>query len=481
MSSTPINRPKIFAWIAAAIIFFAALTIVEVRAWPTDLVMGDYRAFYCGARVAFDRQNPYERTPLAACESAPTRKPLYRTSPGQILPAPIPGYVAAALIPLAILPFEYSALIWTLLLIAAGFTALGILVRLGAGTFPVLLIVFAIPLFSNSFAVGELPPLALLGVSLVALALAGEKTRWLVPGLALAMVEPQVGICVAAALCALRRTYWPYVAATLLGLAVVSVATVGFSANVQYVRDVLPAHLYAELPGIQQYSLSWALDRLGFMPTVSLALGKLWYVAMIVAAVTLARAPIARRSPEFVPFAAAAFAVTLGPFVHLDHIALALPAALWLASRAKRPSFVLVAAIVALGIPMLYILGTPWLILPVPLIAAWIGNHYGRSRDAGLRTAAVATVLLVAIEALAVHTGTGLHVLGSAQPVSVGTQDEWARFIRQHEVMTAWSFWIVKLPTWYGVLATFAACLLSIRPQGQTPIEVRHPQAGRSN
>ncbi len=461
-------------------LFLAVVSIVAIRILPSNYVMGDYRAFYCGARVTLERSNLYDATPLAACESSPTHKPLFHTPSGEVLPAPIPGYLVAALLPFAALPFEWSALLWAVVLVASGIASLVLLRRLRVGSFPVLLVAFSVPLFGISLPVGELPFFALLGVSIVAVALVENRPLLIVPGLALTMVEPQVGIALAAALCALRRSNWPIVVATFAGLAIVSLVTIGSAQNLQYVRDVLPAHLYAELPGVQQYSLSWIFDSLGATSAVSLAFGKLWYAMMLVAAIAVARTAQARRSPEFAVFAAAAFAVSLGPFVHLDHIVLALPAALWLASRAERAPLAIVASIVAFALPLLYIMATPVLILTVPLIAGWIATFYGRSSDVGLRCAGVATLIVVAVEILAVHTGTGLHAIANARTLPIAAQEQWAQYIRQHEVMSAWSIWIIKLPTWFAVAATLIACVSS-RPRAQTAFAAASPKEERSN
>ena len=454
-----------FRWIASLALFAAALVIVAARAWPGGNVMGDYRAFYCAARVTAHGGSPYDAAPVAACEAERAPAPLFTARNGQLVPAPVPGYLVAALIPFALLPFAVSATLWVALTACAGLVALRFLAATRIGSFYVLLVAFAVPLFGISVFVGELPPFALLGVALAAYALAEQRRRWLVPALALTMVEPQVGIAVAAAVCAVAPRLWKEVAFTFAALAAIALTALGVAANVHYVVHVLPAHVYAELPRVEQFSLSWILDRFGVPAVAAITAGKLWYAAMLVAAVVVARSPIAKRSAEFAVYAAAALAVVLGPFVHLDHIVLALPAALWLVSRAEKASLGVVAAAIALALPLLTIMGTPLLILIVPLVAAWIAAYYTRSRDVGLRAAAIATVLVVAAEVLAVRTGTGARAIVAAQTMPVAAQDRWARYVRENDVMTGWSIWAIKLPTWYALAATSLAIGFSIRPR----------------
>ncbi|MEO6912820.1 MAG: hypothetical protein ABI182_02210, partial [Candidatus Baltobacteraceae bacterium] len=191
-------------------------------------------------------------------------------------------------------------------------------------------------------------------------------------------------------------------------------------------------------------------------------LGRLWYIAMLGAAIVVARGRIARRAPEFAVLAAGAFAVTLGPFVHLDHIALAIPAGLWLASHSKRPSIALVMIVVALAIPLLYVLAWSALIVVVAPVTFWAGSYYLRNRDAGLRPAAIVVLAIVAIELIVVRTGTGqvLAAIHSTIPVAV-SEHTWGSYIRANNVMSGWSLWLVKLPTWYGLVGCLVASLVS--------------------
>src|SRR5579883_636545 len=68
----------------------------------TGFWMGDFRAFYCAARVAAHRADPYLTEPLRSCEVAIGTTPFFRKNPGVTIPAPLPGYAIAALMPLGV-------------------------------------------------------------------------------------------------------------------------------------------------------------------------------------------------------------------------------------------------------------------------------------------------------------------------------------------------------------------------------------------
>jgi hypothetical protein len=423
--------------------------------------MGDYRAFYCAGRLALQRVSPYDAASLASCESSAVPAPLFRTKPGEVLPAPLPGYLVAVFMPLAMLPFALSALVWfCLLLVAIGYSIF-LLSRLGTGPPWILVIVLAIPVCAISLPTGELPPVALLGIAVLATAVRFER-RWLVMlGIALAMSEPQVGVAAAVAVCALRRAYWFPVAVTAAALVLISFGAIGLRANLAYFQDVLPAHMLADLPNVQEFSLSWALDGAGLPAAVAIGAGRLWYAAMLGLAFCAGRSQRAKSAPQFAVFAAGAFAVALGPYVHLDHIALAIPVAAWLAYGATRFRIALTAIVVMLAVPLLYVLSAPLLIVVIPCAVGLIAAVYCRSNDIGLRMAAAVTIAVVAVEIIVVRTGTGQHVYAVNHGATILAQDFWARFVRSHNVMTAWSIWLVKLPTWCGVLGSAAASGIS--------------------
>lgn len=454
------------ALIVAAIGFYAP-AFSNGHGWAMD----DFKTFYCSGRVLLERQDPYRAGPLAACEAQPAPRPIFVAKPGFVLPAPLPGYTIAGFALIARLPFMAALALWLLLLAAATVAAIVVLSRLtGANAWDVAA-AFSIALIAISFAVGELVPIALFGVALVAWAVSRERVTPWTPvlaacGVALAFCEPQVGAAVAIA-CALRS--WRFALSAALAVATlccISVLAIGVPGNVAYVRDVLPAHVSAELPAYFQFSLSWMLDRLGVVPGTALALGRLQWIAMLAVTALFARSRFASRHPEIGVLAAPAFAVAGGPFLHLDHIALALPAAIWLVAKAPRPSWWRTATVVALAVPLLHLLIlVRWLpmaaVLAFIVVACgWLGGAFGRSATAGLGSALAASVVVAIVMAALVAGGFGFASAQPAQSVASSmSQAPWAHFVATHYVMTAWPIWLVKAPTWLGLAATAAALI----------------------
>ncbi len=452
----PVRAPAAIALVLVALALSGA-PVVHGR-----FAMGDFKAFYCSAQVILEREDPYAAAPMARCEAAKAPAPLIVTKSGEIIPAPLPGYVIAAFVPLALLPFAVASMLWFLILVAATILAIALLAKLDMGDPWSITIALAIVVVALCFPVGELPPIALLGIALAAWSAKNDRPVLLGIGVALAFCEPQIGAAAALGAIALQRRFALPAILAVVVLGIVSLAAIGISGNLEYVRVVLPAHLISELPSVLQYSLSWVLYRLGMAVGPALLLGRLSWIGMLGVTIWFARSAFARRHPESVLLAAPAFSVVGGPFLHLDHVALAIPAALWLASA--KPSWLRTTAIVALAVPLLYVFSILRMFALLPFVAAWLGSTYGGGAIAGLRTAlgAIAVAAVVAVATIA--TGTGAMVVSSVQPLSSALpQASWAQFVGAHFVMTSWTIWLVKAPVWIGIVATAAQLVAAAR------------------
>lgn len=415
--------------------------------------MGDFKSFYCSARVLLEREDPYATAPLSRCESEDAPAPLFVTKPGEVLPAPLPGYVVAAFVPFALVPFAVACAVWLLLSIAAIAAGAILFERAGIAGAWTVAVGLALLFAADCLPVGELPPIAFAGV---ALAVWGTRERrsWPIAfGVALAFTEPQIGIALFVAACAVgRSTAFPALGAVVV-LAVVSLLTMGVAGNLEYVRVVLPAHLLSELPSVLQYSLSWMLYRIGLSASSAILAGRLCWVLMLCVTVAFARTAFARARPEIALLAAPAFAVVGGPFLHLDHIALAVPAALWLARQ--HPSPLRIGALLGLTVPVLYVFSIIALFALVPFVAGWLATSACRATIAGLRAALCAIVVLAIIGAISVHAGTGSLQIPPVQPLPATLpQAAWAAYVGKHFVMNGWAIWLVKAPMWLAILAT---------------------------
>lgn len=420
--------------------------------------MGDFKAFYCSGYVLAHGGDPYLAAPLARCESMREPNPLFFTTKGEVLPAPLPGYAVAAFVPLSLLPFPLAALVWLTLLAAATFGAIVLLAQIRVASVELLAVTLALILVGVCFPVGELPPIALFGIALAAWSASRGRPWPAAIGIALTFFEPQVGAAMLVAALALGRRFALAALVGACALGVASLLAVGVADTIQYLQVIVPAHLASELPSVLQYSLSAVLYQLGVAPAVATLGGRLSWLVMLGVAYVFARSKPAHARPELAFLAAPAFVAVGGQFLHLDHIALAVPAALWIASNTALRSWLRIAVVSALSLPVLYIFSIFELTLLVPLIAAWIGGSLSRRPIDALRTIAVVVAVMLVLGALAAASGTG--AMHSAPPVPLPAdiaQASWARYIAQQHVMTGWSVWLVKAPIWAGIVATAAA------------------------
>jgi hypothetical protein len=436
----------------AIIVFSFAVTTDSVV--HGGFAMGDFKAFYCSARVLLEHEDPYATAPMQRCQSAPAPRPLLVTKPGEVLPAPLPGYAIAAFTPLGALPFPVACVLWIVVLLAATIAAIVLFARLGVADPWTIAVALTILVGAASFTVGELPPIALLGVALGAWG--AKKGRLWAVGAAVILTsfEPQVGAAVVLALVVLQRRFILPVIAALAVLAMVSLAAVGIPGNLEYVRSVVPAHLLSELPSVLQYSLSWALYQAGVTANTAVFLGRLSWIVMLAVTVWFARTRFARERPEVAVLAAPAFAIVAGPFLHFDHMALAIPAALWVAPRVAAPLWLRIAMVVTLALPLLHIFShEPELVL-IPVMACWLGASVSGRFDGGLRTALVAICVTIAVMVISVIGGTGAHPVAPARILSPElAQGPWSQYVAAHLAMTGWTLWFVKAPTWFGIVA----------------------------
>jgi hypothetical protein len=415
--------------------------------------MGDFRAFYCAARVTSQRANPYLAQPLRACEIAIGRNLFFRKNPGVTIPAPLPGYVLAALEPLGALPFVLAATLWTTLLLCACAACVATLSRFAGIEWPVALAVFALSLCTISLPFGEVVPIAL--ACICAAAYYAWRSRWRTAALfaAGAMVEPHLALPVCLALAVWAPATRLPLALSLGVLAILALAVLGPGTNFEYFTSVLPAHALSEAARDTQYSLTAVVFSLGAPGSVALRMGLLWYGAML-ALGTLVAGRLARKTGNNAFFVCAppAFAVFGGTFIHVTQIAAALPAAVLLISSEKKEQYWLAAiALLLLAVPW------SWAISPALIIAplfpvGYLAWHYwnGKARIALLAALSAAVLLLGLVAlvrgepALAVHART----LAFDPRLAEAT---WSNFAQKSST-NAIAAWVLRVPTWAGLL-----------------------------
>lgn len=457
-------------WVAAVLVLAAlsALGLQTEIITRTGFFMGDFRAFYCAARVASHGGNPYHTEPLRTCERAIGPKLFFERNPGVTIPAPLPGYAIGALVPLALLPFGLAASLWGLVLLLACVACIATLAQFAGVGWQIALAVFALSLCAISLPFGEVVPLGL--ACICAAAYCAWRGRWKVGALFAvgAMIEPHLGlpVCIALALWA------PATRLTLLAAAVVfaaiSLATLGLATNLEYFTSVLPAHALSEVTRDTQFSLTAVLAMLGVSQTLALQAGSLWYVAMLIVG-TLVAGRLARRSANnaFLVCVPPAFAVLGGTFIHVTQIAAALPAAAIVAFEKKEHQALALVALLALAVPWLWVVSPALLIAPfVPVgYVAW--RYWNGNLQAALLAAVAAAALvwgLMELAAAPVHSTAHAATLAIDSRLAEAT---WSTFTQKSST-NSFAALMLRAPTWAGQL--LLAGLLIARARGSAAI-----------
>ena len=187
--------------VAAAVLAFAFQTSVVAR---TGFFMGDFRAFYCAARVTAQGADPYHAEPLRSCELAIGKTRFFEKNPGVVIPAPLPGYAIAALVPLASMPFAVASALWLAILLLAWFTCVWTLARFASIGWQPSVAVFGMSLGALSLPFGEVVPLALGCICLAAYFAWTGRIQAAALVAAGSMVEPHLGLPVCLALAVWR-------------------------------------------------------------------------------------------------------------------------------------------------------------------------------------------------------------------------------------------------------------------------------------
>jgi hypothetical protein len=361
----PIERPRaalvIASLIAVALFSFAlARPQYPLGSWPVD-----FRAFYCAGAAVAEHRDPYRTEPLRTCENE-TRGFPHGRGLQFAFPAPLPGYALAPFAVLSRLPYP----------VAAGAFMAGLLASLALTVFLLDRIcerrmetIFAALFLQALYAVflGQIVPIVCAATVAAAYFLTRGRDRLAALAGAIAMLEPHLGLPVCLALFIARPRTRPILAACGAAFAIVSVALLGLAANIEYVRDVLPAHTLSEISNEEQYSLAYLAHLAGLGDRAASAAGTVSYLVMLVGGIVAGRAAAKRTGlAALLVLVPPAFAVFGGPFVHVQQLAIALPAALVLSGARSREGRLPAFAVMLLAVPWA---ATGFLILNLPVVA----------------------------------------------------------------------------------------------------------------
>ncbi len=455
-------------WIAAGVVIatllaLAAQTAIVAR---TGFLVGDFRAFYCAARVASYGHDPYRTQPLGACESGIGPKIFFHKNPGVTIPAPLPAYAIAALAPLARLPFVAAAGMWVLFLLLAWIAGIYALSRFAGVSWEFGLAVLGLCLGTLSLPFGEVVPIAV-GCTCLAGYFAWQG-RWSAAAIASAatMIEPHLGMPVCLALAIFAPACRVPLAFCAAVLAAVGLFVLGPAVNVEYFTSVLPAHALSELTRDTQYSLSAILAACGLGPSLALRAGMLWYLAMVATGV-IAGGRMARLTGNaaWIACTPPAFAVFGGSFIHITQVAAAAPAALLVAttapSRYRVPAGI---ALLALIVPWGWVVSPALLVAPLVPIAfvalhLWKGNV-----KAALAAGCIGALLVFGLQHLYLIATPHFGAIAKSFSIAANLPEaSWSAY-SQRSSGGSLAAWAVRLPTWAGLALLLA---LIVRTLGE--------------
>ena len=426
--------------------------------WPID-----FRAFYCAGTVAAGGGDPYRIEPLRTCENASWGFPPGRGLPFAV-PAPLPGYALAPFALLSRLPFPVAAGVWAALLLASLALTIALMSRLCERRVET---IFAALMLQGLYAVflGQIVPIVCAAAVAAAFFVTRGRDRLAALAATVAMLEPHLGLPVCLALFIARPRSRAVLAACGVGFALVSLALLGVGTNVEYLRDVLPAHTLSEISNAEQYSLAYLAHLAGAGERAAGALGTVSYILMLVAGIFAGRIAAARTGlAALLVLVPPAFAVLGGPFVHVQQLAIALPAALVL-SGTRAPG----ARLGSVAVMLLAVLwpATGFMILNLP---AFAGVIFVLAIDlfgwplAGAGLASVASMAFLI--ALLVTRGDAPEPLIGPIAPGPGTalaEDGWRSYVEASFSGSVASLTAAKLLGWSGLILIAIAAFGSNR------------------
>ena len=319
----------------ASVLVFAVHVAGLVRAGGVPISGNDFPAFYCAGKALVAHADPYAIEPLRSCEHALPRGS--DLPDAYVTPAPLPPYALDLFALLAQLPYRAAAWLAFAVLALASIVlavALARVTGIPSGAIACSLLLSA-GLASVVF--GQIPPLVTLAIVLCGLALLRGDDAAASVCAAGAMIEPHVGLPVAASLFFLRPATRGWLAGFALLFAAASALAVTPHGAIEYVAQVLPAQARAELLAVDQFSLSHVLARAGATERVALALGTLSYLLTLVLGVLAANLASRRLDVAAIAYVPAAIALLAGTFVHEIQLVAALPAAYLCIARGTSP------------------------------------------------------------------------------------------------------------------------------------------------
>lgn len=432
----------------------------------------DFRAFYCAGAAVAARHDPYLTEPLRSCENV-----LRGFPPGRglafAIPAPLPGYALAPFALLSLLPYPVATALWSALLLASfGLTVL-LLARLCPHRIETIFAALSLATALDVY-VGQPVPIVCAAVVATAFLASRGRDRSAALAASLAMFEPNIGLPVCLALAIARPGSRAALATCGAVLAALAVGLVGMGTNVEYLRDVLPAQALSEISHEGQYSLTYLAHLAGFGEHAAIALGTFSYVVMLGIGIAAGRLAAARTGEIalaiLVPVALTAFG---GPYIHVQQLAVAIPAGLVLGGASARAARPCALAVLLLAVPWS---ATYFMVLCLPLV---IGAAFVLAHDlleltppyAALASAAVAALLLAFLGAWTAPAPPQIAIPDPREGVAFA-EAGWRTYVEANFHANVVPYAFAKLLAWCGlILIAVASFARERRPEARPRAE----------
>ncbi len=429
----------------------------------------DFQDFYCAGEAADQHADPYRYEPLHRCEHRVNGSEAYRLDPNRVVPAPIPPYDLPPVEHAARTGFPPARTIDAIAIAVAVLAAIGGLALIGI-PLDVAALALVLPAGYLLLDAGQIVPFALVALVFCGVALAQRRDAVAGVLAALTMIEPHLGlpICISVLLLVPRSR----VALLVLGalMAVAGVLIVGPAGALEYVARVLPAQGAAEAGYPYQYSLTYLLVVAGLPRAAALAAGQVSYAALLAAGIWLgSKLANTLQRRELVAYLPAACAVIGGAYVHMVDLAIAVPAALVLATYCRAASRTIATlALCLLAVPWIDVWITKKLFLSSLFVVAAILFRQGLTPALSIGAFTVIAAAIYCFELRPPAPFSAITVMTPARPGDLA-QQAWRAYVLS--LRTAPVPWLaIKIPTWAALCGLLVAGFRALgRPTAKPP------------
>jgi hypothetical protein len=428
----------------------------------------DFQDFYCAGEAVDQHADPYRYEPLHSCEHRVNQSEAYRRDPNRIVPAPIPPYDLPAFELAARIGFPAARTIDAIAIVLAVVAAIGGLAAIGI-PLDLAALTLVLPAGYLLLDAGQIVPFALVALVFCGVALAQRRNAIAGALAALTMIEPHLGLPVWISVVLLVPRSRPAAVVTGALMALAGLLIVGPAGAIEYLVRVLPAQAAAEAGYAYQYSLTYLLVTAGLPHGAALAAGQLSYGALLVVGIWLgSRLATTLQRRELLAYLPAACSVVGGAYVHMVDLAIAVPAALVLATYSRVASRTIATlALCLLAVPWIDVWITKKLFLSSLFVVAAILFRQGLAPAVSVGAFAAIAAAIYCFELWPPAPFAAFTAM-AARPGDLA-QQAWRAYVVA--LRTAPLPWLaIKIPTWAALggllVAGFRALL---RPNAKPP------------